>query len=181
MKSPERTCKVLMVCLGNICRSPTAHGVFEKLVADNGLSEKIMVDSAGTANYHIGKNPDPRSIAAASQRGFDLSAQVSRQVAKQDYENFDYILAMDAENLELMQSQCPSEHQHKLRLLLSFASIESLSVPDPYYSGEDGFELVLDLVEQACQDFLSHVLSHDFCLTLPTKSSSKSPLKPSPN
>lgn len=153
--------KVLMVCLGNICRSPTAHGVFEKLVEDNGLSEKIVVDSAGTANYHIGKNPDSRSIAAASNRGFDLSSQVSRQVSNHDYEHFDYILAMDADNLSVMQSKCPPEHQHKLRLLLSFTNVESLSVPDPYYSSEDGFELVLDLVEQASQQFLNHVLSND--------------------
>lgn len=162
LKGPGLARKVLMVCLGNICRSPTAHGVFEKLVADNGLTENIVVDSAGTANYHIGKSPDSRSIAAAYERGFDLSEQISRQVCSQDYEQFDYILAMDAENLAVMQSKCPLEHQHKLKLLLSFTNSESLSVPDPYYSEGDGFELVLDLVEQACQHFLDHVISHDF-------------------
>lgn len=161
MTESTQTLKVLMVCLGNICRSPTAHGVFEKLVEDNGLSEKIVVDSAGTADYHIGKKPDPRSIAAASNRGFDLSTQISRQVSNQDYGHFDYILAMDADNLAVMQAKCPPQHHHKLRLLLSFTHVESLSVPDPYYSGEDGFELVLDLVEQACQQFLDHVLSRD--------------------
>lgn len=174
MKSAEHTCKVLMVCLGNICRSPTAHGVFEKLVANNGLSEKIVVDSAGTANYHVGKNPDPRSIAAAARRGFDLSAQISRQVAARDFEEFDYILAMDTENLAKMQSKCPAEHQHKLKLLLCFSNGDRLSVPDPYYSGEDGFELVLDLVEHASQRFLNHMLIHDFGLTVPSMSSLKS-------
>jgi protein-tyrosine phosphatase len=174
VKAPARTLKVLMVCLGNICRSPTAHGVFERQVAGKGLREKVLIDSAGTANYHVGKSPDPRSIAAASLRGFDLSRQVARQVSSQDYEQFDYILAMDAENLAVMQSKCPPEYEHKLRLLLSFTNSQRLSVPDPYYSAQgdigdcdedkDGFELVLDLVEQACQHFLDHVIAREFPL-----------------
>ncbi|MFT6093904.1 MAG: protein-tyrosine phosphatase [Pseudohongiellaceae bacterium] len=182
-KAPARKLNVLMVCLGNICRSPTAHGVFESLVAGNGLSEKILVESAGTANYHIGKSPDPRSIAAASLRGFDLSKQVARQVSSDDYEQFDYILAMDAENLSVMQSKCPPQYQSKLRLLLSFTNSQRLSVPDPYYSmqddsgefgsGEDGFELVLDLVEQACQSLLDHVVTHEFSAGFTANSSPK--------
>ncbi|MFT4886241.1 MAG: protein-tyrosine phosphatase [Pseudohongiellaceae bacterium] len=172
VEAPALRLKVLMVCLGNICRSPSAHGVFERLVASKGLSEKILVESAGTANYHIGKSPDPRSIAAASLRGFDLSRQVARQVSSHDYERFDYILAMDADNLAVMQSTCPPEYQHKLRLLLSFTNSERRSVPDPYYSaqgdsgecdgGENGFELVLDIVERACQHLLDHVITHEF-------------------
>jgi protein-tyrosine phosphatase len=156
LKGPGRVINVLMVCLGNICRSPTAQGVLEKLVFDRGLEKAISVDSAGTADYHVGKNPDPRSIAAASQRGFDLSSQVSRQVSDQDFEKFDYILAMDVENLTVLQARCPLEHRVKLKLLLSFTEQKRLSVPDPYY-GDDGFELVLDLLEQACHQFLTHI------------------------
>ena len=181
VKAPARTLKVLMVCLGNICRSPTAHGVFERLVAGKGLRDTVLIDSAGTANYHVGKSPDPRSIAGASLRGFDLSRQVARQVSSQDYEQFDYILAMDAENLAIIQSKCPPEYEHKLSLLLSFTNSQRLSVPDPYYSGpgdsgecdadEDGFELVLDLVEQACQHFLDYVITHEFPLEFTSASS----------
>jgi len=181
VKAPARTLKVLMVCLGNICRSPTAHGVFERLVAGKGLRDTVLIDSAGTANYHVGKSPDPRSIAGASLRGFDLSGQVARQVSSHDYEQFDYILAMDAENLVAMQSKCPPEHRHKLRLLLSFTNSRRLSVPDPYYSAqgdcdgdEDGFELVLDLVEQACQHFLDYLIAHEFPLEF-TSNPSHSP------
>lgn len=150
--------KVLMVCLGNICRSPTAHGVLEKLIADRGLIGRVAVDSAGTANYHVGKHPDPRSIAAASLRGVDLSAQVSRQINSQDFEKFNHILAMDSENLSSMLADCPQQHKSKLQLLLSFNKQGSLSVPDPYYSADDGFEEVLDLVELACEQFLEYLI-----------------------
>ncbi len=160
IKEPGRVIKVLMVCLGNICRSPTAQGVLEKQVLDRGLEKTVSVDSAGTADYHVGKNPDPRSIAAASLRGLDLASQTSRQVCDQDFEQFDYILAMDAENLTVLQSRCPSEHRQKLKLLLSFTEQRRLNVPDPYY-GDDGFELVLDLAEQACHQFLAHI-AHEF-------------------
>ena len=156
IKEPEWVIKVLMVCLGNICRSPTAQGVLEKLVFDRGLEKVVSVDSAGTADYHVGKNPDPRSIEAASRRGFDLSSQVSRQVSDQDFEQFDYILAMDVENLTVLQSRCPPKHRQKLKLLLSFTEQKRLSIPDPYY-GDDGFELVLDLAEQACHQVLAHI------------------------
>lgn len=138
---------VLFVCLGNICRSPTAEAVFTKKAKDEGLN--LSIDSAGTAGYHIGASPDPRSEHAAAKRGYDLSQLVSRQVDEQDFVDFDYILAMDKANLLDLQSLCPSEHQHKISLFLSHGQSSHDEVPDPYYGGDKGFEFVLDLVEDA--------------------------------
>ena len=148
---------VLFVCLGNICRSPTAHGVFEQLVADHQLGHSIRTDSAGTAAWHIGKQPDSRSIAAAANRGYDLTPLRARQVTVSDFEHFDYILAMDQSNLTDLQRLCPPDYSGELALFLTYGDSDTLAVPDPYYGDGDGFESVLDLVEQASEGLLSHI------------------------
>lgn len=150
--------KVLFVCLGNICRSPTAHGVFAAQVARAGLGARLAVDSAGTAAWHTGKAPDPRTIAAAQQRGIDLSALRARPVSAADFAVFDVILAMDSDNLAILQTLRPAEYRGHLGLLLDFAPQTGLrDVPDPYHGGADGFEQVLDLVETACTGLLEHL------------------------
>jgi protein-tyrosine phosphatase len=149
---------VLFVCMGNICRSPTADGVFQKKVLLAGLSPAVKVDSAGTHNYHPGRAPDERSQSHAYLRGYDLSALRARQVQDADYAEFDLILAMDWDNLAMLQNDCPAEHQHKLRRLTEFCkTFDATVVPDPYYDGAAGFETVLDLVEDACEGLLTHV------------------------
>lgn len=149
--------RVLMVCLGNICRSPSAHGVFHKHIKNNDLSELVEVDSAGTSNYHIGENPDPRSIQAATRRGYALQELVARQVVVEDYQQFDYILAMDAANLKELRKQAPQQRRAHIGLLLDYSDGGETTVPDPYYSGKDGFELVLDLIEGACDGLLAEI------------------------
>ena len=150
--------KVLFVCLGNICRSPLAEGVFRALVARAGLIEKIQIDSAGTHAYHVGKPPDPRAQAAARQRGIDIGTLRGRQVARRDIEAFDYILAMDRENHVNLLAICPRGLEHKLRLFLEFAPDRpETEVPDPYYGGASGFERVLDMVEEASQGLLADI------------------------
>ena len=152
------TYSVLFVCMGNICRSPTADGVFQKKVLLAGLSNVVKVDSAGTHNYHPGSAPDERSQQHAYLRGYDLSALRARQIQGTDFEAFDLILAMDWDNLALLQDGCPPQHQHKLRRLTEFCqTLSSPVVPDPYYGGVGGFENVLDLVEDACEGLLGHV------------------------
>jgi protein-tyrosine phosphatase len=154
--------KVLFVCMGNICRSPTAHGIFQHLVREQGLAGEIAVDSAGTIGYHVGEAPDPRSTQTASKHGIDLTPQRARQVSHQDYIEQDYILAMDFDNLRNMQLQCPDDYKHKLKLLLDYHPDEFLDqVPDPYYGGESGFDRVYDMVEVACKALLEHIKSHD--------------------
>jgi len=149
---------ILFVCMGNICRSPTADGVFRQKVIDHNLSHAVRVDSAGTHNYHPGSPPDVRTQAAAERRGYDLSTLRARQISDADYAAFDLILAMDWDNLALLQDDCPPEHQHKLRRLTEFCKVHDTPVvPDPYYGGERGFEHVLDLVEDACEGLLAHV------------------------
>jgi protein-tyrosine phosphatase len=151
---------ILFVCMGNICRSPTAEGVFRARVAQAGLSEHVKIDSAGTHNYHPGSPPDERSQAHALARGFDLSQQRARQVLEADYATFDLILAMDWDNLALLQADCPPDQAHKLRLFMSFAD-PALAlgevVPDPYHSGKAGFEQVLDRVEAASAGLLAQI------------------------
>jgi len=149
---------VLMVCMGNICRSPTAEGVFRGKVRAAGLQDRIRIDSAGTHDYHVGSPPDRRSSHHASLRGYDLSDLRARQVERLDFERFDLILAMDWENLELLEAQCPPQHRPKLKRLMEFAP-PGLGevVADPYYGGKDGFETVLDHVEAACEGLLAHV------------------------
>jgi len=152
------TYSVLFVCMGNICRSPTAHGVFRQKVIHQGLANWVQVDSAGTHNYHPGSPPDERSQAHAATRGYDLSDLRARQIRDVDFEKHDLILVMDLENLALVQEECPPEHQHKVRRLTEFCLLqESQVVPDPYYGGKNGFETVLDLVEDACDGLILHV------------------------
>lgn len=150
--------KVLFVCMGNICRSPTAEGVFRHLVNQAGLSDQIHIDSAGTHAFHIGEPPDHRAQAAARNRNIDLSTQRARKVQSGDFEQFDYILAMD--NSNVTELECISEpcQQDKLSLFLDFAvKPDSREVPDPYYGGDRGFEHVLDLVEAASQGLLADI------------------------
>jgi len=150
--------KVLFVCMGNICRSPTAEGVFTQLVQQAGLSKQIQIDSAGTHDYNIGNPPDLRSQQAAHQRGIDLSKQRARQVRVADLLEFDYVLAMDKYNYQILDSNCPLEHEHKLHLLLDFApELSTQEVPDPYKGGDNGFEQVLDLIETACKGLLNEI------------------------
>lgn len=156
----SKTGGVLFVCLGNICRSPTAHGVFLSKVAQRGLTEMIEVDSAGTAAWHTGSPPDPRSCAEAARRGYDLGDLRARQVQDTDFTRFDYVLAMDYENLEALQALSPHGYRGHLGLLLDFAPEQGLrEVPDPYYKGDEGFVEVLSLIEAACDGLLERVCS----------------------
>ncbi|WP_334013145.1 low molecular weight protein-tyrosine-phosphatase [Alteromonas sp. S167] len=146
---------VLFVCLGNICRSPTAEAVFKQKAADAGL--KLVIDSAGTHGYHIGKAPDKRSQAAGVARGYSFKGLKCRRVDESDFEKFDYILAMDDSNLSNLRGMSPSQYQDKIKLFLDFASVEDKEVPDPYYGGKRGFELVLDLIEEASDGLITHI------------------------
>lgn len=150
--------RVLFVCMGNICRSPMAEGTFRHHVMRAGLAGQIDCDSAGTHDYHVGEPPDSRAQLAASRRGYDLGSQRARQVRRSDFDEFDYVLAMDELNLRLLQRLCPSQHAHKLKLFMEFSTgFAPREVPDPYYGGDQGFELVLDMVEQAAQELLDHL------------------------
>lgn len=150
--------KVLFVCLGNICRSPTAHGVFEKIVEKAGLSEKILVDSCGTGQWHIGQPPDDRTQKAALKRGYDLSYLRARRLESEDFQRFDYILPMDQRNLEDVLAMQPDDFAGKVQLMLEYGNDKSVKeVPDPYYGGKDGFEYVLDLLEQASANLLKDI------------------------
>ena len=150
--------KVLFVCMGNICRSPTAEGVFKRHVAQAGLEAHVLSDSAGTHDYHVGDPPDPRAQRAAAGRGYDLSALRGRQVSRSDFAEFDYVLAMDEANLLALTRLCPPPHAHKLKLFMEFGPDSNpREVPDPYYGGAQGFERVLDLVEHASRGLLAQV------------------------
>lgn len=150
--------KVLFVCMGNICRSPTAEGVFHHIVGESDLHDHIHIDSAGTHAYHVGEPPDARAQQAAGKRNFDLSAQRARKVSSEDFHRFDYVLAMDRSNLAELEMICPPGHEHKLSLFLEFASAaQEREVPDPYYGGDQGFEHVLDLVEDAARGLLRSI------------------------
>jgi protein-tyrosine phosphatase len=150
--------KVLFVCMGNICRSPTAQGVFEKLVDEYNLAEVVSVDSAGTHAYHVGEPPDARASEAAVKRGIDLSRQRARRVRAEDLDEFDYVLAMDESNYDELTSLSGPQHTAKVRLLLEFApGLSVREVPDPYYGGVTGFERVLDLIEQASAGLLAEI------------------------
>ena len=147
--------KVLFVCMGNICRSPTAEGVFTKLVKDHNLDAHFAIDSAGTHAYHIGNEPDARSQSAALERGIDLSALRARKVVYRDFEDFDFLLAMDDENYSILVNACPVQHQTKIQYFLDYAPhLNERQVPDPYYGGPYGFERVLDMIEEASAGFL---------------------------
>jgi protein-tyrosine phosphatase len=150
--------RVLFVCLGNICRSPTAEAVFRTHVQRHAPELALVIDSAGTAGYHIGDPPDPRSQAAARRRGYDMSQLRARMVEPADFERFDLLLAMDRANLETLQERAPRTHRERIRLFLEFAGdVEADEVPDPYYGGPNGFEEVLDLVESASRGLLAHI------------------------
>lgn len=158
MSSDAPAVRILFVCMGNICRSPTAQGVFETLVADEDLAHRIHIDSAGTHAYHVGETPDTRATRAAANRGVDLTTQRARRVEDTDFARFDYVLAMDESNLENLLAQCPDEHRGKVRLFLDFAGPETpREVPDPYYGGTQGFERVLDMVEAGARGLLDEV------------------------
>ncbi len=150
--------KVLFVCTGNICRSPTAEGVFKSAVEKAGLADRIKSDSAGTGDYHIGEAPDPRAQSAALGRGYDLSPLCARQVRVRDFSEFDYVLAMDETHLRQLKQLSPPEHADKVRLFMEFAGEGAArEVPDPYYGGAQGFERVLDMAEQASKGLLEHL------------------------
>ena len=152
--------KVLFVCMGNICRSPTAEGVFRQLVEAAGLEKEIHIDSAGTHAYHVGASPDARATRTAKGRGYDLAGLVGRQVSDRDFEEFDYILAMDGDNLANLNSRCPPPQRHKLALFLSHSqAYADQEVPDPYYGGERGFDHVLDMVEDASRGLLRAIVA----------------------
>jgi protein-tyrosine phosphatase len=143
--------RILFVCMGNICRSPTAEGVARKFIEEAGLEDCVSVDSAGTHDYHAGEPPDQRAQAAARQRGYDLSPLRARQITEADFRDFDLLLAMDANNLALIESMCPFQHRSKLGLLMSYArKAKSPFVPDPYCRGAADFDKVLDYIEDAC-------------------------------
>jgi protein-tyrosine phosphatase len=152
------TVRVLFVCLGNICRSPTAEGVFQKLLDDCKLAHRFALDSAGTGGWHEGEPPDRRAQAEARKRGIDISGLRGREVRAGDFEAFDYILAMDKQNLRDLHARCPKELRGKVRLMLDFAPhLDTREVPDPYYGGADGFTHVFDLLEEAAQGLLTEI------------------------
>ena len=150
--------KVLFVCLGNICRSPTAEGVFTALIDREGLTDLVSVDSAGTGDWHVGNQPDRRAQAAAKARGYDLSMQRARQIKEMDFWDFDYVIAMDSQNHSDLSMMAPTNAQDRIRMFLSFAPKEGITdVPDPYYGGANGFDHVLDLVEAASLGLLQEI------------------------
>jgi protein-tyrosine phosphatase len=155
--------RVLFVCMGNICRSPTAHGVFRSLVDNAGLSHGIEIDSAGTHAYHVGNSPDRRAVATAANRGIDLTDLEARRVEAEDFELFDYVIAMDQDNFLSLSEICPDEHIEKIHLFMDFApQMRTREVPDPYYGGKAGFERVFDLVDAASEALLEDIRRRHF-------------------
>ncbi len=147
--------KVLFVCTGNICRSPTAEGVFRHKAKELGLENNFEVDSAGTTAYHVGERADPRSTEHAQFRSYNLAAIRSRQVKPEDYEHYDKVIAIDRGHQRYMTLQSPPEHHHKIQLFMDYVpGNDAQDVPDPYYGGDMGFEHVLDLVEAGCDEML---------------------------
>jgi protein-tyrosine phosphatase len=152
------SCAVLLVCLGNICRSPTAHAVLASRIDNAALGSRVTVDSAGTGDWHVGESPDPRAIEAAARRGYDMRSLRARQVTAADFSRFDLILAMDRQNLRDLQRMRPRDHVGELDLFLRFRTAQDCQdVPDPYYGNADGFERVLDLIEEAADGLLDHL------------------------
>lgn len=158
MAESQGKIRVLFCCMGNICRSPTAEGLFRTLIEQAGLARVVDVDSAGTHGYHVGAVPDQRAQRAARDEGIELGHLRARQVSPRDYHEFDLVLAMDYDNLDDMRAACPPSEAHKLHLLMEFAPHTGTDeVPDPYYGGRDGFVLVLKLVHAACEGLLDHL------------------------
>ena len=156
----KKQIKVLFVCMGNICRSPTAHGVFKTMVDEQGLSDRILVDSAGTHSYHIGSPPDLRSQDTAQSRGVDLTVLRARQFESEDFLDFDFLLAMDHSNLSNMSALRPDSVRGRLELMLDYSEIyKQKEVPDPYF-GNDGFELAFDMISDASVGLLKHIRQH---------------------
>ncbi|MBK1717134.1 low molecular weight protein-tyrosine-phosphatase [Thiocystis violacea] len=152
--------KILFVCMGNICRSPTAHGVFRKLVMDEGLPHVIEIDSAGTHAYHVGEPPDRRARETARERGVDIGDLRARRARPEDFLLFDYVIAMDEDNYASLAGICPTGMEDKLRLFMEFApDLGIREVPDPYYGGQGGFERVFDMVESATRGLLADIRS----------------------
>jgi protein-tyrosine phosphatase len=150
--------RILFVCMGNICRSPTAEGVFRKMLAERAPDLDVLIDSAGTHGYHTGAPPDPRACRAAERRGVDLKPLRARRVTAEDFAHFELVLAMDEHNRQFLVEACPPEYRDRIRLFLEFAPhLERREVPDPYYGGSTGFEHVLDLVEEAAAGLLEHL------------------------
>ena len=158
MKNSPANFSVLFVCMGNICRSLTAHGVFKRKLMDAGMAHLVKVGSAGTHNYHSGSPPDARSQVHAAKRGYDLSDLRARQITDDDYAKYNLILVMDWDNMALVQEDCPAEHLIKVRRLTEFCLTKDAPVvPDPYHGGAKGFDQVPDLIEDACEGLLHHV------------------------
>lgn len=154
--------KVLFVCAGNICRSPTAEGVFRKLVQQAGLSAQFEIDSAGTESYHVGESPDRRAQQCAKDRGYDLSSHRARQITASDFEYYDWILAMDWNNINELKRMAPERLRDKPQLLMRYStSYDVAVVPDPYYGNKDGFEKVLHYCEDACHGLLSFLVNRE--------------------
>ena len=156
---PGRPIRVLFVCLGNICRSPLAEGVFAHQIREAGLQAKFEIDSAGTANYHVGDPPDRRTCAVASARGIELTSR-GRQIKRTDLQDFDYIIAMDSDNLaDIKRLASKEQPRAELHLLREFDPLANgdLDVPDPYYGGKQGFEHVHDIVERSCASLIEHI------------------------
>ncbi|RBW49825.1 low molecular weight protein-tyrosine-phosphatase [Marinobacter sp. F3R11] len=153
----SRRFSVLFVCLGNICRSPTAEGVFRKLVEKAGLLEQIEIDSCGTGSWHIGKGPDPRSLEAAAKRGIDISMLRARQFTERDLDTFDYVVVMDRQNLADVKDIWHQNGGTRPTLFLEYGQSDLVEVPDPYFGGQDGFERVLDLIEDAGEGLLGDI------------------------
>ena len=154
--------KVLFVCMGNICRSPTAEAVFRATVEKAGLSEVVEIDSCGTENYHVGETADNRSIREAARCGYDLRSHIARQITRQDFAHYDYILVMDDVNMRAATKRAPDGYEHKAQYFMSYGSNPHIRyVPDPYYGGPEGFKKVIALCEDASRGLLSHIQKHD--------------------
>ena len=151
--------RVLFVCMGNICRSPPAHALFRQQVDEAGLGDSMTIDSAGTHAYHVGNAPDARATSTALRRGIDMTDLRARQIALDDFTCFDYILAMDSDNLSAMETLCPAAERPRLSLMLDWTSGWGKEVPDPYYGGDEGFERVFDMLADACRGLLEQIVT----------------------